>query len=125
MNFELQVRLKKVAEGGSFGVLIRYDESKTAGYAFTILPHGEYMFAMIKGETDSALFKEPVDLNRDIKGWDTAKIICIGQKFDFYLNDEFLSSVTDKKYNRGRIGFFLGGDPRQKAMFQIISLKQL
>jgi hypothetical protein len=41
------------------------------------------------------------------------------------MNNQYLTTVIDHTYFAGRVGFFVGGDPRQKAIFEIISLKEL
>jgi len=125
-NFIFEVRLNKLAEGGAFGLIIRYNERKKEGYTYIQYPDGGYRFAIIKKELDYSLFQEPASkMNKGTNVWNSIKIIGIGSKFELYLNDQFLTSITDNSYSTGRIGLFLGGDPRQKAVFEIITLKKL
>jgi hypothetical protein len=125
-DFVFEVRLNKLAESGPFGLLIRYDEKKNEGYTYLLFPHGEYRLAIIRGEPDYSLFQEPaVGMNKDTNVWNTIKIVCQGAQFDLYMNDHRLTSITDHTYASGRVGFFLGSDPRQKALFEIVTLKSL
>lgn len=125
-DFVFEVRLNKLAEGGGFGLLIRYDEKRKQGYTYLLFPHGGYRFDVIKNERDSTLFSEPAtNMNKDTNAWNTIKIVCRGARFDLYMNGHWLTSLTDHAYASGRVGFFLGGDPRQKALFEIVALKSL
>jgi len=123
-DFTLEVNLNKLAESGGFGLLIRYDEQKDEGYAFTLLPSSGYWFAKIIGGKDQpSLSAAPVPfMNKGVNVWNTLKIVCKGAKFDLYLNYKFLSTITDSAYSSGRIGLTIGGDPRQRALFEIVSL---
>lgn len=123
-NFECRVRLKKLAEGGAFGLLIRYDENTASGYTWLLFPHGEYRFATTHGETDSSLFQEPAYLHQQQNNWDTLTCCAVNDSFTLFLNGELLKIIHDDQYKKGRFGFFLSGDPRQKALFQIISIKE-
>jgi hypothetical protein len=64
-------------------------------------------------------------MNKGTNVWNTIKIICKGPEFEMYMNNQYLTTVIDYIYSAGRVGFFVGGDPRQKAIFEIISLKEL
>ena len=124
-DFELQVRLNKLAEGGPLGLVVRFDERKKEGYTYLVYPHGQYCFTIIKEEPDYTIFTAPVNnMNQDVNVWNTVKIVCIGSTFELYMNDQLLTAITDKSYKNGRFGIFLAGDPRQKAIFKIISLKE-
>jgi len=123
-DFTLEVKLNKLAESGGFGLLIRYDEQKDEGYTFGLLPSSGYWFAKIIGGNDHpSLSSAPVPfMNKGVNTWNTLKVLCQGAKFDLYLNGEFLSTITDSAYSSGRIGLTIGGDPRQLALFEIVSL---
>lgn len=122
-DFSLEVKVNKLAETGGLGLLVRYDEQKDEGYIFGILPSSGYWFAKIIGDNDRpALSAAPVPfINNGLNVWNTLKIVCHGAKFDLYLNGDFISSITDGTYISGRIGLIIGGDPRQRASFEIVS----
>ncbi len=125
-DFVFEVKLNKLEEGGPFGLLIRYDEKKKEGYTYLLFPHGAYRWAIIRGEPDYSLFQEPaVGMNNDVNVWNTIKIVCRGARFDLYMNDQLLTSITDHTFSSGRAGFFIASDPRQKALFEIVTLKSL
>jgi hypothetical protein len=125
-DFVFEVRLNKLAEDGPFGLLIRYDEKTKESYTFLLFPHGDYGVYLLKNERDSSLFGEPAtNMNKGTNVWNTIKIVCRGARFDLYMNDHQLTSITDHTYASGRVGFFLGSDPRQKALFEIVTLKSL
>jgi hypothetical protein len=123
-DFTLEVKLNKLAESGAFGLLIRYDEQKDEGYTYSLFPSSGYFFATIGGgDYPHSFSSAPVPfMNKGLNTWNTLKIVCQGAKFDLYLNGQFLSTITDSAYSSGRIGLTIGGDPRQRALFEIISL---
>jgi hypothetical protein len=125
-DFVFEVRLNKLAEDGPFGLLLRYNEKTKEGYTYLLYPHGEYGLAIIRGEPDYSLFQEPaIGMNKDANVWNTIKVVCRGAQFDLYINDHRLTSITDHNYTSGRVGFFLASDPRQKALFEILTLRSL
>jgi hypothetical protein len=125
-DFVFEVRLNKLAEDGAFGLVLRYNEKTKEGYTYLLFPHGGYKLAIIKGEPDYSLFEEPaIGMNKDNNVWNTIKIVCRGAQFDLYMNDHRLPSITNHAYASGRVGFFLASDPRQKALFEIVTLKSL
>jgi hypothetical protein len=123
-DFVFEVRLNKLAEDGPFGLLIRYNEKRKEGYTLLLFPHGGYRWAIIRGEPDYSLFEEPaVGMNKDVNVWNTIKVVCRGARFVLYMNGRRLTSITDHTFVSGRAGFFIASDPRQKALFEIVTLK--
>ena len=122
-NFTYEVRLMKIAEDGTIGLILRYNEAKDEGYLFHVWPHGDYQFLKFKTDDQVILNKgHPIYFNRELNTWNTIKIVCNEAKFVVYINGDFLVSIKDVTYSVGKVGLLIGGDPRQRAKFEVISL---
>lgn len=122
-NFTYEVKVMKIAEDGPLGIIFRYDDARDEGYVFAFMPHGEYFLSTFIGQSNVYLKKgATAHLNEEMNTWNTLKIVVNGAKFDCYINDSFLVSVTDQTYSVGKIGLYNSPDPRQIAKFEVISL---
>jgi len=119
-----EVRLNKLAEDGSTGLLLRYNEATNEGYIFELWPHGGHMFAIFKGDKRYALQRTTpvIVMKRGYNTWNTVKIVCTGPEFAIFINGSHVDTVTDHTYSSGRVGLRVHGDPRQRAKFEILSL---
>ncbi len=133
-DFIYEVRLKKLDQNGSFGVLFGYAEELDEGYLFCIWPYGGHELQKIKG--GQVMLKRFIasDLKNQVKGlhiikglnvWNTFKIVASGSHIDFYINGHLTCVVNEKNYKSGRLGLYVGGDPKQRALFEILTLKSL
>ncbi len=91
-----------------YGVVFRADADGKQYYVFTVTNDGRYNVALYKDEkytdlipyTASPLVKTgPTDFN-------FFTVVMRGAKFDFYLNDGFVGSVTDSTIASGYVGLF-------------------
>ena len=91
-----------------YGVVFRADADGKQYYVFTVTNDGKYNVALYKDEkytdlipyTASPLVKTgPTDFN-------FFTVVMRGAKFDFYLNDGFVGSVTDSTIASGYVGLF-------------------
>ena len=126
INFIYEVKICKITEDGTFGLLFRYNERKDEGYVLYFWPHGGCSFNIIKGGQTRVRrieINQPMHQIIGTNVWNTVKIIAHGSKFEIYLNGYLLDTIKDTQYTSGRIGLYLGGDPLQKAMFEITTIK--
>lgn len=122
-NFVYEVKIMKIAEDGALGIVFRFDEAKDQGYAFSVFPHGEYIFVKFAG-LDHVNLKRgtTAHFNEELNTWNKLKVVALRDKFDCYINDNFVVSVRDNSFQNGRIGLTNSGDPRQIAKFDVLSL---
>jgi len=125
-DFTFRVRLNKLAEDGAIGVIFRFDETAHTGYRFEIYPHGGHILALVRGpDREGELWHSTaIVMNRGCNTWNRIRITCTGKRMEIYINGELANIVEDSTYASGRIGLFIGGDPRQRAEFEILTLEE-
>lgn len=122
-NLVYEVKVMKLAEDGPLGIVFRFDETTDEGYTFLVYPHGEYLFLKFNGLNDFQLKRNSTaHLNEELNTWNKLKVIAYQDKFDFYINDNFLVSVRDNTHQSGKVGLYCSGDTRQIAKFELLSL---
>ena len=127
-DFIFEVRLNKTSESGPFGLIFRYNKKKDIGYRFLFWPFGGYRLDIIGSENDpvrSLRTRKTPFRYQGTNVWNKAKIIAHGSKFEFYLNDHLIDSISDDAIPTGKVGLYLHADPRQQAQFQILQLGPL
>lgn len=106
-----------------YGVVFRAKTDGTLYYVFTVTQDGKYNVALYQNEkytdlipyTASSLVKTDAD--------NYFKIVMRGSRFDFFLNDEYLDSVTDATIARGVVGyFFYNGEPSTEVGFDQLTI---
>ncbi len=125
-DFIYEVKLCKASEDGTFGLLFRYDEKNNEGYVLYFWPHGGCSFDLIKGGQTRIRTIEVSQPMHQIVGtdvWNTVKIVAHGSRFKIYLNGYLLDTIFDSQYSSGRVGLFIAGDPRQKALFEVTTIR--
>lgn len=125
-DFTFEVRLNKLAEDGAIGIIFRYDEASHTGYRFEIYPHGGHILALVRGaDREGELWHSTaIVMNRGCNTWNLIRITCRGKRIEIYSNGELANIVEDSAFSSGRIGLFIGGDPRQRAEFEILTLEE-
>jgi|GEM_PF-3314126 len=123
-DFIYEINLKSLSEeDGSYGILLRFDEKKDAGYIFSLWPHGGYEFCrIVEGHGFPILSGPAVYLNDQLKTWNSLKALCKGNNFELYLNGYLVAQAEDTLYKSGKIGFYLGHGPQSFIQFEIKSL---
>lgn len=125
-NFVYEIRLRQLSsEDGSYGLLVRFDEKTAAGYIFCVWPHGDWEFVKIKkGDGRQIITGSAIHLNDQLKTWNTLKVVANKNKFEFYLNDQFLVAAEDNQYRTGKIGFSLNHGPVSIVQYEILTLHE-
>ncbi len=125
-DFIFDVKMTKLTEDGSFGLIFHYDERLDNGYTFEVYPHGGYIFGYYHLGARKTIAGETIKkFNRSVNAWNTIKIKCKGDQYSFYINNYLLASHEERHYGRGRIGLYVGGGPRQQARFRVLQIKKL
>lgn len=102
-----------------YGIVFRSDLTGMAYYVFTVTNDGRYNVSRYGNDeytdlipyTTSSLVRTGTDSNK-------FKVIMQGDKFDFYLNDQYIGTVTDTIFAKGVTGpFFYNGDENAEVRF--------
>lgn len=103
----------------NYGLIVRDSNDQTSLYLFEIVSNGQYgvlryarpNFVWLVPLTPSNAIKPGTAVNR-------LKAIAQGNQLAFYVNDQWLNTVTDATLSQGTVGFFMGtNDPNSKAAF--------
>ena len=127
-DFIYEVKYCKIAEDGTLGILFRYNEKKDEGYLLHFWPHGGCNFELIKGgqtRLRKVNVSQPIHQIIGTNVWNTLKIIAHGSKFEIYLNSYLLDTILDSQFSSGSVGLYVGGDPRQVALFEVTLIEAL
>lgn len=125
-DFIFEVNMSKLTEDGPFGLLIRYNERTDNGYILEIYPHGGFVFGSYYLGMRKKLINEPIKkFKRALHAWNQVKIVGKGNTFSVFINDYLVTLLRDNRYVKGRIGFYIGGGPRQQARFQVLQINNL
>jgi hypothetical protein len=92
-----------------------YGVSQDGAYRLRKQVGGEW--STIVGWTRSPHINTGADTNR-------LKVICTGSDIAMYVNDQFLSTVTDDSFDAGTLGVFVGtfSEPNVKAAFDNLTV---
>ncbi len=102
-----------------YGVVFRANTDGTRYYVFTVTNEGKYNVALYKDQkyTDLIPYTASPLVNTG-SGMNFFQVVMRGSKFDFYLNDQYLNSVTDATIPRGVAGlFFYNAEPNAEVAF--------
>ncbi|MBN1559193.1 hypothetical protein JW998_03015 [candidate division KSB1 bacterium] len=124
-DFVYKVRLAKVEETGAYSLLFRYNDEKDQGYEILVYPYSGVNFSILRG-TQNELVRQgnSEHWRQGMNVWNTVRIESFGSVFVVDVNDERVFSYSDNKFSRGKLGLTIGGDPRQKAMFEILEITE-
>ena len=95
-----------------YGVVFRANADGTEYYVFTATNDGRYNVSLYQNQeyTDLVPYtSSPLVLIGENQP-NTFKVIAQGNQFDFYLNDEFINTVTDDAIESGFAGLFFYND---------------
>lgn len=124
-DFVFTVRIAKIEESGSFGLLFGYDEKKDSGYIIWAYPFGGVHVIKAEGNAHSYARKgNSVFWLQGLNTRNTLRLESFGSRLHVSVNDEFMFTFTHREASSGKIGLFIGGDPRQKAMFEILDIHE-
>lgn len=104
-NITLEVEARHVSGPDStYGLTFRHQDSDNA-YVFLISSTGSYgLFKRVQGKWIALqkLAKTPY-LNRGSKT-NRLKVVCVGSRITVYINDRYITSVTDTSFTTGHVG---------------------
>ena len=125
-DFIFEVKMNKLTEDGSFGLIFRYDECTDNGYILEIYPHGDFLFCSHYFGMRKILINEPIKkFKRAVQAWNKVKVVGKGNTFSVFINDYLITLLRDNRFTIGRIGFYIDGGPRQQARFRVVQIKEL
>lgn len=125
-NFIFEVKLRKTGESGPCGLVFHYNEEPDEGYYLLIYPYGGISIKRFKQENVKIIFiGSSAFLNYGLNIWNTVKLICKDSNCEVNINGKHILSFKDTTYVSGKLGLYIDGDPRQRAEFIIISMKEL
>jgi hypothetical protein len=111
-NFEVDVDSRQVAGplDNNFGVLVRYQPGGDSFYWFEISSDGYYSVdLMLDNEWTTLVDWDYSDaINQGLDATNHMQVVCDGDVFNFYVNDVFLTTVTDGTLSDGTIGLAVG-----------------
>jgi hypothetical protein len=111
-NFEIEVDARQV-EGpidNDFGVLVRYQSDDNNFYWFQISSDGYYSVDLLEdGEWVSLVpWTESSTINQGVGATNHIKVVCYNELFSLYVNDVYLTGVTDTTFQSGNVGLAAG-----------------
>lgn len=108
-----------------YGLVFRANEDGTEYYVFTVTDDGQYNVSLYQDEkyTDLIPYTSSEVVRTGDDEWNTFRVVMRGDEFDFYLNGEFLDTVTDDAIDSGYTGFFFyNGTPDVEVGFDELTI---
>lgn len=106
-----------------YGVVFRANTDGSLYYVFTVTQDGKYNVALYKDEKYSDLIPYTASPLVNIEKDNFFKVVMRGSRFDFYLNDVYIDTVTDSTIPTGVVGlFFYNGDPNVEIGFDQLTI---
>ncbi|MCC7160921.1 MAG: hypothetical protein IT331_00360 [Anaerolineae bacterium] len=108
-----------------YGIVFRANTDGTAYYVFTVTNDGRYNVSLYQNEkyTDLIPYTSSSIVTIGDDEWNTFKVVMRGNRFDFYLNDQFLDTVRDDALKSGVVGLFFYNDtPDTEVAFDQLTI---
>jgi hypothetical protein len=127
---EIEVEARQV-EGsllGGFGPVLRSQLNKDGFYWFGISGDGYYWVDLLEsGEWIHLVTAEVSDaIHQGLNATNRLRIVCEGERFDFYVNDVLLTSLSDDAFEAGFFGLAVGGgEPDVVVHFDNLEVRAL
>lgn len=111
-DFVMEVDATQVGgvDDNGYGMVFRYSDTTDEYYVFAISGDGYYVFAfdglnmdtpeILLDWTDSTVINKGTQANH-------LKVVAVGQNFQLYVNDQYLTDVQDSRLGSGTVGFFV------------------
>lgn len=124
---EMNARVISGSGDIEYGVVLRMSKDGNNGYVFGLTNNGEYGAYLYSSQgwielvspTASSAVKTGTAKNR-------LKLIAQRNQIAFYVNDQFLNTVTDSTLSEGFGGFYFSGrSPNVKVAFSDLSVSQI
>lgn len=107
-NFAMQVDMT-IIKGSTGGILFRGNDQSYKYYLFRIDVNGYYdlyLYAGSKGDQAKRLLHGATDLMKPVNQANTLTLVAQNNKLFFYINQQYLDSISDGTYSSGKIGVF-------------------
>jgi hypothetical protein len=105
----------------SSGILFRGNSGIDDHYFIVIWPTGDYRIGCVQNGTwDEFDYGMSTAINTGFNVWNHIRVEAVGSSLSFYINDEFISQVTDDALVSGSVGF--NGGPESGYEFRYDNL---
>lgn len=107
-NFAVQVDMT-ITKGSTGGILFRADDVNYKYYLFRISTDGTYdlyLYASSKGDQANRLLHGATDLMKPVNQVNTLTVVARDNNLYFYVNQQYLDSISNGTYSSGKIGVF-------------------
>jgi hypothetical protein len=126
-DFEVEVDARQV-EGpldNNYGLLVRHQPDDDNFYWFQISSDGYYSVDLMRtGEWVTLVGWEASDaIDQGVGAVNRLRVVCDGNRFTFYVNDTFLTEVTDSAFSAGNVGLAIGAFDESGVVVHFDNLK--
>ncbi|HLX59149.1 MAG TPA: DnaJ C-terminal domain-containing protein [Ktedonobacteraceae bacterium] len=108
-NFAFQVQMT-ITQGDEGGILFRADPTNSKFYLFRVATDGTYDLFLYTGSQASSahslLYNTAQNFKTGLNQPNTITLVAQGDNLYFYINNEFLASVSNNTFASGKIGVF-------------------
>lgn len=106
-----------------YGIVFRGNTDGSLYYTFTVTNDGKYNVAIYQNEKYTDLVPYTASQSVHVNAANSFKVVMRGSRFDFYLNDTFLQSVTDATIPSGVVGLlFYNAEPNAEVAFDQLTI---
>jgi len=104
-NFSYQVQMS-IAQGDQGGIAFRADSSNKSFYYFHINRNGTYALEIYNNNLSTRIISQGSSsaINTGLNQTNLIAVIAKGNNLAFYVNRQYVTSVTDSTYSQGQIG---------------------
>jgi hypothetical protein len=126
-DFILEVEARQV-EGpldNNLGLLVRYQEEDDSFYWFQISSDGYFSVDLREAEDWVSLigWQASEAIRQGLDATNHLRLVCRGNEFTFYVNDEPLTTLVDEAYAAGNIGLAAGAFDEPGVVIHFDNLK--
>jgi hypothetical protein len=110
LQVEVDARTVEGPLDNSLGILVRYQPDDDNFYWFQISADGYYSVDMLQaGEWVGLVdWTESAAINQGLGATNHLAVTCAGDQFTFYVNDTYLTSMSDATFEAGNVGLAAG-----------------
>ncbi len=125
--YEADITQVNSPDNNAYGLAFRYDSTAEEFYVFNISGDGYYSFGVdgINRTSPDILldWKQSSAINQGDQATNHIKIVAVGSKFQFFVNDQLVDQAEDSRYTSGDIGFFGYAPDEGAAEFSFDNVK--
>jgi hypothetical protein len=122
---EVDARTVEGPLDNNFGVLVRYQPDGDSFYWFQISADGFYAVDILDADEWSGLvdWVQSDAIQQGIGATNHIRVVCEGDRFIFYVNDAYLTDVSDASFGSGNVGLAVGTFDEPGAVVHFDNLK--